>query len=419
MSSARPLSIAMLFGHHYVWAAASPLFASILLESSLRMFLQPLRRQNARIHAGIRIHTVMVAACISSPLLADPGGSATPDLPHGTFLGVAGKPIAAEVLTETSCVDSDAFVSFIPFGVDVSREDVWITTVGDHRIWRTDLREGTRRRVCHVAGNGQQGYSGDGGPAVNATFNWPHEVRVDDQGNLFIADTRNHVIRRIDHGTEAVETLAGNGEPGFAGDGETGDAVQFDQPHSIVLDGAGGLFVADTKNHRLRRIDLETGIIRTVCGTGEGKLPIDGTPAASSPLFGPRSLAVDEDSIWVALREGNSVWRIDRTASTIHHVAGSGKKGYSGDGGPLLEAKFNGPKGIVLSDDGSLAVVDTENHAIRRIDMAAKTVTTILGGSREEQTLSLKRPHGIAFSQEFGLLVADSENDRIVFVRSR
>jgi len=125
-------------------------------------------------------------------------------------------------------------------------------------------------------------------------------------------------------------------------------------------------------------------------------------------------LAVDEDSIWIALREGNSIWRLDRNQQTLHHVAGTGKKGYTGDGGPALKATFSGPKGLAVDDQGRLLVVDTENHAVRRIDLKKDLVETVLGGTQAEQSFPLKRPHGIAVRSGFGYLVADSEMHRVL-----
>ena len=298
-----------------------------------------------------------------------------------------------------------------PFGIELSGDQIWITSVDDHCIYRGG-QDG--RKLERVVGNGLAGYSGDGGPATDASFNWPHEVRVDDAGNLFVADTRNHVIRRVDAATGIVTTLAGNGKPGFAGEGDRGTKVQFKQPHSVVLDGKGGLLVADTVNHRLRRIDLKTGVVLTLSGTGEKKLPTDGALAKEAPLHGPRSLAVDPDSIWIALREGNSIWRIDRKTKTIHHIAGTGAKGYSGDGGPPLKATFKGPKGLVMDNHRQLLVVDTENHAVRRINLATNRIDTVLGGTLSHQTFPLKRPHGIAFAPAVGYLVADSEFHRVL-----
>jgi sugar lactone lactonase YvrE len=298
-----------------------------------------------------------------------------------------------------------------PFGIEIGDHALWITTVDDHCIYRCEL-DGSA--VSRIAGTGVSGYSGDGGPAEAATFNWPHEVRADSEENLYVADTRNHVIRRIDAGSGIITTLAGSGDQGFAGDGLSGDRVQFKHPHSVVLDGAGGLLVADTANHRLRRIDLDTGKVQTISGTGRRELPTDGQDAANASLFGPRSLAVDGESIWIALREGNSIWRIDRATNRIHHVAGTGKKGYSGDGGPAREATFSGPKGLVMDGQRRLLVVDTENHALRRIDLERDLIETVLGGSAAEQTLELKRPHGIDYAAALGYLIADSENHRVL-----
>ncbi len=298
-----------------------------------------------------------------------------------------------------------------PFGIEFSENSVWITSVDDHCIYRgkPDGKEFQR-----VVGNGLIGYTGDGGRAEEATFNWPHEVRADAAGNLYIADTRNHVIRRVDASTGLVTTLAGNGRPGLAGDGKRGPEIQFRQPHSVVLDGEGGLLIADTGNHRICKIDIATGVLQTISGTGQKKLPIDGNPSLNSPLAGPRSLAVDKDFIWIALREGNSIWRINRKTNTIHHVAGTGEKGYTGDGGPPKKATFKGPKGLVLDDHGRILVVDTENHAVRRIDLSLNRVDTVLGGSKSEETFRLKRPHGIAYKKGLGYLVADSEHHRVL-----
>lgn len=301
-----------------------------------------------------------------------------------------------------------------PFGIEIQKTSVWITSVDDHCIYRGPI---SGQLLTRVAGNGLQGYSGDGGPATEATFNWPHEVRADSLGNLYIADTRNHVIRRVDHATGLVSTLAGDGTEGFSGDGEKGNKVRFRQPHSVVLDGDHRLLVADTVNHRIRRIDLKTGIVQTVCGTGEKKLPVEGQDANLAPLFGPRSLAIDEQSIWIALREGNSVWRIDRSTNRLHHVAGTGKKGYSQEGGSPKQALFKGPKGLVIDDRGRVLLVDTENQAVRCIDLVQQTVTTVLGERAKRHPTVLKRPHGIAFSKELGFMVGDSENHRVLLVK--
>lgn len=332
--------------------------------------------------------------------------------PHRIFAGT-GQGVARTTPYPSGQPSGPAGTSIIgnPFGIEFQPHHVLITSVDDHCVYRSTL---DGKDFTRIVGNGLKGYTGDGGPAAEATFNWPHEVRADKKGNLYIADTRNHVIRKVSGATGIVTTLAGDGSPGFGGDGKRGTQVRFQQPHSVVLDGTGGLLVADTVNHRIRRIDLNTGIVQTISGTGEKKLPVDGNPARNSPLSGPRSLAVDDQSIWIAMREGNSIWRIDRKTSTIHHIAGTGKKGYTGDGGPPKAATFRGPKGLVLDHQGRILVVDTENHALRRIDLSQNLVETVLGGNKSKVTFPMKRPHGIAFKKNFGYLIADSEFHRVI-----
>jgi sugar lactone lactonase YvrE len=357
--------------------------------------------------SALRIATFIFGCSLTVCCFAD-----SPSLKHSVFAGTGESSKRNQAYPAGQPAGAPAEIKIgNPFGIEILENSLWITSVDDHCIYR-GMTDGNQ--LVRVAGSGISGYSGDGGAAVNATFNWPHEVRADQDGNLYVADTRNHVIRRIDASTGVVTTIAGNGQPGFAGDGKSGTQVQFQQPHSVVLDGVGGLLVADTVNHRLRRIDLASGKVQTISGTGEKKLPTDGADARIAPLFGPRSLAVDSSSIWIALREGNSIWRIDRATNKLHRVAGTGKKGYSRDGGPPLQATFNGPKGLVIDDQQRLLVVDTENHAVRRIDLSKGTVETVLGGTAAQRSFPLKRPHGISFSPSLGYLVADSENHRVL-----
>ncbi|WP_161604340.1 NHL domain-containing protein [Roseiconus nitratireducens] len=294
------------------------------------------------------------------------------------------------------------------YGVEVAADAIYLSTIDDHSIWKMDLA-GTK--IERFAGTGQAGLSGDGGPALQARFRAPHEIRADRNGDLYVADTRNHCIRKIDGRTGIIQTIGGDGVAGSRGDGGPASQARFDQPHSIVLDGQGGLLVADTKNHRLRRIDLKTGTVATVAGDGKGKLPVDGALANEVSVFGPRSLAIDAESIWLVLREGNSVWRIDRSAGTIHRVAGTGKQGHSGDGGHPLQATFRGPKGIAVDSQGALLVVDTENQALRRVDRRKNVIETLDTG------FQLKRPHGTAVRRGTDAdvyFLADSENHRLL-----
>jgi sugar lactone lactonase YvrE len=181
------------------------------------------------------------------------------------------------------------------------------------------------------------------------------------------------------------------------------------------------LLICDIGNNRIRRLDLKTGIIETFAGTGERKPTADGAALSGTPLNGPRTVAVDrKGSIYLALREGNAIYRIDPVSRRIFHVAGNGEQGYSGDGGPALAARFAGPKGLAYAADESLYVADTENHVIRRIDLKTGMITTVLGtGTRgdgpEPGSLNCKlsRPHGVFVDRKGILYVGDSEAHRI------
>jgi len=310
-----------------------------------------------------------------------------------------------------------------PFGVEIGPDGaLYVTEVGNHRVLRADLDSGEIRTV---AGNGTKGYSGDGGPATAAQLNEPYEVRFDGDGNMYFVEMQNHLIRRVDARTGTISTVAGTGQAGYAGDGGPALEAQFRQPHSIALDGRGGLYVADIGNHRIRRIDLESGVIESVAGTGEKQLPVDGQTAKGRPMLGPRALFIDGDQLWIALREGNSVWRMSLADGRLKHIAGTGARGYSGDGGPALQATFDGPKGIAVGPTGDVFVVDTENQVIRKIDMEQGTITTIAGCGRRGAAgdgatatdAEMARPHGICVDGQGRVYIGDTLNHRVRRVR--
>lgn len=308
-----------------------------------------------------------------------------------------------------------------PFGVEVGPDGaLYITEVRNHRVRRLDLKS---HKITTVAGSGQKGYAGDGGLATAAKLNEPYEVRFDRAGNMLFVEMQNHLIRRVDAKTGAITTVAGTGKPGFSGDGGPATKAQFSIPHSIALDAADNIYVADIGNHRIRRIDAKTGMIETIAGNGEKKLPVDGQAAQGKPMLGPRALFIDRDTLWIALREGHSVWKMSLVEGKLQHVAGTGKRGYSGDGGPAKQAEFDGPKGIAVGKDGSVVIVDTENHAIRRIDPKSQTISTLAGkgpkhkggegdgGPATEATLD--RPHGICIGPDGAVYIGDTLNHRV------
>ena len=306
-----------------------------------------------------------------------------------------------------------------PYGLAFGPDGAfYFCDLDNQRIRRLDLKAG---RTSTVAGNGQRGYAGDGGAATAAALNMPHEIQFDAAGHLYIAERDNHAIRKVDAKTGAISSFAGNGSAGFSGDGGPATAAQFRQPHSIALEPGGrALLICDTGNHRLRRVDFATGIVDTVGGTGDRAATPDGAALKGTPLNGPRTMAADSaGDIYLALREGNAIYRIDGRSQTLHHVAGTGEQGYSGDGGPARQARLGGPKGLAWSR-GLLYVADTENHVIREIGLKAGSIRTVLGtGQRgdgpepDPAKCALARPHGLLADPSGALYVTDSEAHRI------
>lgn len=312
----------------------------------------------------------------------------------------------------------DAAVSQ-PFGIVVGPDDaLFVCEVGSHVIRRVDRRSGL---ITTVAGNGMQGYSGNGGPATDARLNEPYEVRFDATGNMYFVEMQNHVVRRVDAETGVISLVAGTGERGFGGDGGPADKAKLSRPHSIALDDSGNLYICDIGNHRIRRVNLSAGTISTFAGTGE-KLPTpDGAPVSGTPLNGPRALDFDgRHSLFLALREGNAIYRVDLKTNTLHHLAGTGKKGYAGDGGPARKALLSGPKGIATGPQGDAWFADTESHTIRVVRVAKGVVETVVGnGARgdgpdgEPGRCRLDRPHGVFVDDSGRVYIGDSNNHRV------
>jgi streptogramin lyase len=302
-----------------------------------------------------------------------------------------------------------------PFGIIAGADGALYYCAYDTGCTRR-LDPGTRR-ITTLAGNGKKAYAGDRGPAVAASFSAPHEIRFDAAGHLFIVERDAHVVRRVDARTRTVSTVAGTGVAGFSGDGGPAAAAQLRQPHSIAFDAAGNLLICDIGNQRVRRVDMKSGTISTFAGNGERGPTPDEAAIEGTPLNGPRSIDTDPSgNIYLVLREGNAVFRLDTRGNRLTRIAGTGKTGFTGDAGPATAATFNGPKGITYAADQSLYIVDTENHAIRRVDLKSGVISTVLGtGQRgngpdgDPLKCALARPHAVVLHRG-GLYVGDSEN---------
>lgn len=314
-----------------------------------------------------------------------------------------------------------------PFGVIVGPEgDIYFTDTGNHCIRKISRRSG---KITTVVGQGgESGYAGDGGSATEALCFEPYELRFHRNGDLYWVEMKNHLIRKMDGRTGIIHTVAGTGKQGFGGDGGPAAKALMNRPHSIQFDATfEHLLVCDIGNHRLRRIHLESGRIETWCGTGQRESTPDGAKISpETPLNGPRALDIAPNGdLWLALREGNQVYRIASDAGTLHHVAGTGKKGFDGNGGSAKSATLSGPKGVAVSPDGSLVyLADTESHSIRAIDLRndPPTLELIAGtgkkgdgpDSPDPLHCEMARLHGVGVDPVTGdLYIGDSETHKL------
>lgn len=239
--------------------------------------------------------------------------------------------------------------------------------------------------ISTIAGNGQAGYSGDGGPAVAAELDLPGGLAVDAAGNVYFADYDNSCIRKVST-SGIISTYAGNGQQGFKGDGGPANSAELNRPTGVAVDNAGNLYIADYQNDRIRKVNTN-GIISTVAGGGNSN-PVNGSPADSVILYAPDGVAVDaSDNIYIASLVGSRIFKVN-TNGIISTIAGSGsysKGGYSGDGGPAVNAQLNSPTDVILDGSGNIYIADANNYVIRKIDVNG-IITTYAGNGSASVT---------------------------------
>ena len=292
--------------------------------------------------------------------------------------------------------------------------NLYIADTGNSVIRKVDIN-GT---ITTVAGNGQNGYSGDGGPATVAELRFPYSVAVDNDGNIYIADTSNHRIRKVDT-NGIITTVAGTGYPGYSGDGSPATQAELHTPTRISLDNAGNIYICDRLNNRVRKVD-PNGIITTIAGNGQQGYSGDGGPAIAAQLNQPVAIAVnDAGDIYVA--DNARIRKVD-TSGLITTIAGNGIEGYSGDGGPATDAQFDFMSGMALDRIGNIYISEWHTFAsrIRKVDTNGIITTAIGngqrgysgdGGSPTEAEIGL--PEGIAFDSGGDIYFCDTENNRI------
>ena len=292
--------------------------------------------------------------------------------------------------------------------------NLYIADAGNNRIRKMDAAG----VISTVAGDGRISYGGDGGPAVAAQLFGPNGVAPDGAGNLYIADTWHHRIRKVD-AAGMISTVAGDGTRGYGGDGGPAVAAQLNQPADVALDAAGNLYIADVNNDRIRKVDA-AGVITTVAGDGRRGPLGGGGPAVEASLYSPSGVALDgAGNLYIADAGSNRIRKVD-AAGVITTVAGDGTRGSGrGDGGPAVAAHLNHPSGVALDGAGNLYIADRGNNRIRMVD--AGVMTTVAGtGPRgyggdggPAVEAYLNSPQGVALDAAGNLYIADPGNNRI------
>jgi trimeric autotransporter adhesin len=273
--------------------------------------------------------------------------------------------------------------------------------------------------ITTVAGNGSATYNGDGIQATRASLSWPHDVTVDSTGVIFIADSQHHRIRRVGL-NGVITTLAGTGVSGSTGEGGPATSARLKNPKTVALHN-GALYTAGLDN-KVRRIDLTTGIITTVAGTGVAGYAGDGGHAKAARLNGPQRLQIDsQGNIYVADTLNSVIRRVDGATGIIRTVAGvGGVTGFRGDNGPATSALLDNPRGLALEGDGTLYSADSDNNRVRAVDLTTGIITTVAGTQAGYSgdggpagSARLQQPRGLTVTTQGDLLVAEVGNSVI------
>lgn len=314
----------------------------------------------------------------------------------------------------------------LPGGIaEAPNGDLVIVDFGNHRLRRLNRRNGT---MAPLAGTGAAGYNGDGIPAVDAQLARPEYAAFDRAGDLFIADSYNNRIRRVDQRTGVMTTVAGTGERGFSGDGGPAANCTLHFPEGLAIDDGGNLFIADTVNRRIRRVDAATGIIDTYAGIGEIGVNAEGTPALEARFLRLARIAVDRTgNLYVADSPAHRILIIDGATRHVATFAGTGRSGFAGDGGAATAAQLSFPEGPVVASNGDIYFADVGNHRVRRIDARTRKIATVAGNGEKGfsgdggpgVSARLWSPGRVWVDRAGDILIADILNARIRAVDGR
>lgn len=307
-----------------------------------------------------------------------------------------------------------------PTGVAVdSSSNVFVTDLANNRVREVISATGI---VGTFAGNGTFGFSGDGGPATGAELAYPTGVFVGTSGNVFIADYDNNRIREVVTATGNIQTVAGNGTQGYSGDGGPATSAELNHPTGVFVDGSGNIFIADYGNQRIREVMTATGIIQTVAGNGTSGYSGDGGPATSAELNGPIKISMDSHgNIFISDFNNNRVREVLASTGNIQTVAGNGTAGFSGDGGPATNAELNFPRGVVVDRTGNIFITDTSNNRIREVSAASGNIATVAGNGiagfsgdgGPAASAELNAPESPFGDGQGNLFFSDASNNRV------
>ena len=307
---------------------------------------------------------------------------------------------------------------FFPYGVTVDGSgNLYIVDTGNSRIRKVTASTGI---ITTVAGNGARDFGGDGGSATAAKLNLPRGVAVDGDGNIYIADANNHRVRKVDADTRNISTVAGSGERGFGGDSglATLPAVKLNFPWDVALDGSGNLYIADRNNYRIRRVDADTKIITTFAGNGSASCCNDGGQATAAGLGSPQHLALDgSNNLYIVSNISHRIRKVTASTGIITTIAGGTNRGFNGDGGLATATLFYNIQGVAVDGSGNLYIVDFTNQRIRRVDAVTKIVSTVAGGATGDGSPAtaahLNSPQGVEADGAGNFYIGDALNYRI------
>lgn len=309
-----------------------------------------------------------------------------------------------------------------PFGIDFDKSgNAFLVELSGGRVLKIDAQG----KLATIGGSDEKGDGGDGGPAKNASFNGMHSLAIGPEGTVYLADTWNNRIRTYDPKSGKIAAFAGTGEKGYSGDGGPAIKAKFGGIYSVAFDANGkNIVLADLDNRRVRKIELASGIVTTVAGNGEKGAPADDSAAAKSPLVDPRAACFDsKGNVYVLERSGNAL-RVVSSDGKIRTVAGMGKVGATGDGGDATKATMNGPKHLCVDKEDNVIIADTENHLVRKYLRKEGKIVRVAGSGKMGMggvggpplAVELHQPHGVYLHPSGELYIVDSSNNRVLKV---